>query len=51
MPATNKTTLDQVLNAGRIAELAPVEKAKRLAAFAAVDQFVGRDCKVCLRCY
>ena len=43
---TNKTTVDQVLNAGRVEELQLVEKAKRLAAFAAVDQFVGKDCKV-----
>jgi hypothetical protein len=34
------------LNGGRITELEPIEKAKRLAAFAAVDKFVGKDCKV-----
>lgn len=43
---THTNTVAQVLNGGRITELEPIEKAKRLAAFAAVDKFVGKDCKV-----
>lgn len=43
---THTNTVAQVLNGGRIPELEPIEKAKRLAAFAAVDKFVGKDCKV-----
>lgn len=47
--STAKTTLAQVLNGGRVAELEPVEKAKRLAAFAAVDNHVKPEHKVSRR--
>jgi hypothetical protein len=41
-----QSTLAQVLNGGRVEELEPVEKAKRLAAFAAVDNHVKPEHKV-----
>ena len=41
-----QSTLAQVLNGGRVAELEPIEKAKRLAAFAAVDNHVKPEHKV-----
>ena len=44
-----QSTLAQVLNGGRVAELEPIEKAKRLAAFAAVDNHVKPEHKVSLR--
>lgn len=43
-PATS--TKNEVINAGRIVELEPIEKAKRLAAYAAVDGHVKPEHKV-----